>query len=217
LKFYQHLIGSTVDVRTAFHLAKAYLEADLGDHTPHSVWMTLSSMPPVDTMAQTVFTALRGVFDRSAFQVPMHNEFSIAELDHALQDISHALGTGEVRSRRSGAPIAPVSFPVEWLHEPRIADFVSEARRGIATVRRSLDVLRQGAGTEGRVIGNVLNFDQSVSRAEWMRGVNKVDRGRNKIIKAVNKLLNSSQVPPLREISMSFSRQTVARATQNSR
>lgn len=215
LKFYEHLIGSNVDVRTAFRLAKAYLEADLGDNTPHRVWMTLSSMPPVGTMAQTVYTALRGVFDRSALQVPMHNEFSIAELDHALQDISHALGTGEVRSRRSGAPIAPVSFPVEWLHEPRIADFVSEARRGISIVRRSLDVLQKGAGTEGRVIGNVLNFDQSVSRAEWMRRVNKVDRGRNKIIKAVNKLLNNSQVPPLSEIPISFLSQTIAREAQN--
>lgn len=215
LKFYEHLFNSNVDVRTAFRLAKAYLKADLGDNTPHSVWMTLSSMPPVDTMAQTAFTALRGVFDRSAMQVPMHGEFSIAELDHALQDISHALGTGEVRSRRSGAPIAPASFPVEWLHEPRIADFVSEARDGISTVRRSLDVLQQGAGSEDRVIGNVLNFDQSVSRAEWMRRVNKVDRGRNKIINAVNKLLNNSRVPPLNSIPLSFSRQTIAREAED--
>lgn len=209
-KFYEHLFASNLDVKNVFSLAKAYLGADVGD-TPHRMWMALSSMPPVDTMAQTIFTSLRGVFDRGAMQVPMRNEFSIAELDHALQDISHALGTGELLARRTPGPIARVSFPAVWLYEPRIADFVSEARRSIATLRLSLDMLQKGAGGEDRVIGNMLNFDPSVSRAIWMRRVNKVDDGRNKIIKAVNKLLNSSQVTPLERIPMSFSRRVITR------
>lgn len=215
LKFYQHLFAPDVDVRKAFRLAKAYVEADSGDDTPHSFWMTLSSMPPVDTMTQTVFTALRLVFERSAMQVSMRQEVSMDELDEALQDISHALGTGEVLSRRHGVSIDSVSFPAEWLLDPHIGDFARDARSAIAAVRRSLAVLRQGAGGQVRVFGNVLNFDESMSPAKWMRTVNGVDRGRNKIIKGVNELLSNSEEPPLTSIPVSFSRQQIKRAEQS--
>ncbi|OMH36839.1 hypothetical protein BGP79_13870 [Tersicoccus sp. Bi-70] len=213
-KFYEHLLDPNVDASAAFGLAKAYVEADLGDAIPHSVWMALSSMPSVDAMARTVLSALRNVFDRSAMQVSMRNEFSFDELDQALQDMSHALGTGQVLSRRNNALIAPVSFPIEWLYEPRLAGFVSEARAGISTIRRTLDVLRQGARGD-RVYGNVLNFDNSASQAEWMQRVNKVDMARNKIIKAMNKLLHGSGTPILRQIPLSFSKQTIESAPKS--
>ncbi|WP_282081640.1 CHAT domain-containing protein [Brachybacterium paraconglomeratum] len=216
-KFYNHLFTPDADVREAFRVAKAYVEADLGDATPHSMWMALSSMPPVDSMAQAVFTSLRGVFDRGAMQVSMRNEFSFAELDHALQDMSHALGTGQVLSRVNRAPIEPASFPAEWLYEPRIADFVSKARAGISAVRRNLDVVRQGAGDQDRVFGNVLNFDGSASPAEWMRRVNKIDAARNRIVKAANELLAGSGAPPLRKIPPSFTEQAIERAARSGR
>lgn len=208
-RFYEHFVALDFDVVKAFNIAKEYLGADLGDETPHGVWMTVSSMPPVDAMGRTVFTALRNIFSRPAMHVPMRHEASIGELDDALQDISHALGTGEARSRRTGALIQSAYFPVEWLYEPRISKFVRVAGAAIASIRRDLAVLSQGAGGQDRVFGNVLNFDQSVSPAEWMRRINQVDRGRNKIIRAMNDLLRGSGVPNVDPIRISFSSQDI--------
>lgn len=214
-KFDEHLFDPNMDVSAAFDLAKAYVDADLGDAAPHSVWKTLSPMPRADSMARTVFQALRGVFDRSAMQVSMRMEFSFAELDDALQDMSHALGTGQVRSRRNNSVILPSSFPVEWLYERRIAEFVRKARIGISTVRRNLDVLRRGATGTDRVSGNVLNFDGSMSRADWMRQVNKVDTARNKIVEAANELTAGSGELPLSLIKPSFTKQEIESSTQS--
>lgn len=129
-KFYEHLFDPNTGVSVAVDLTKACVDADLGDATPHSVWKTLSPMPRADSMARTVFGALRGVFDRSGMEVSVRMEFSFDELDHALQDMSHALGTGQIRSRRNNSVILPSSFPVDWLYEPRIPEFVGKARTG---------------------------------------------------------------------------------------
>lgn len=205
-KFYESLFASSMDARVAFNVATAYSKADFGVESPHAVWLTVSSLPPVDTMAQTVYTAVHGIFNRQAMQVPMRCEFSFDELNDAINDIAHALGTGEVLSRRSGLPIRAASFPVQWLHDPEMNEFVNLARRQVNKARRALAVLKGGATGSDRVFGNVLNFDDTKSSAEWMKQVNKVDHARNAIIAALNDLIRDSSVPELDPIEISFSR-----------
>lgn len=213
VRFYDHLYGASSDVSTALDVAKAYIKADLQEDPPYDVWMTVSSLPPVDAMARTVSTALRTVLMRSAMQTPMRYEVSIDALDVAMQDIAHALGTGQILNRRTRQPIDTASFPAEWLHDPVITKFVRQVQASFAEIRRDLRVLRAGASGHDQIIGNMLNFDDSVSRATWMKRVNSMDRGRNKIIRATNELMAQSGLPPLPTIEASFSRKEIAAAS----
>lgn len=209
-KFYELLFASSMDLKVAFNTAKAYSKADFGVDSPHTVWLTVSSLPPVDTMVRNVCTVVHGVFNRQAMQASMRQEFSFDELDDAFNGITHALGTGEVLARRTGLPIKPASFPAQWLYDPQINEFVRLARRKVTEARRALSVLKNGANGSDRVFGNVLNFDDTKSPAEWMKQVNKVDHVRNTIIDALNNLVRDSAVPALDPIDPSFSRTEIA-------
>jgi hypothetical protein len=204
-RFYDQLLDGVGDPRRAFEDAKAYIEGDFGETSPHRVWIGLSSLPAVPEMARTVLTALRGIFDRPAMQVQMSQEFSFEELESAVLDMGHALGTGEVRSRRDQAIITSLSFPPQWMYEPQIANFVSETRRDLTAIRRGLDQLRVGTGGAARLYG-LGDFDKTVSLRTWMRRVNSIDKRRNHILEMMNSLLGASATPlPL--IPVSFSRE----------
>lgn len=204
-KFYQHLVRDAASPEEAYRVANAYAVADWPDEVPHSAWFALSRLPAVDQMARTIGAGIRGIFDRSAFKTQMRCEVSMRELDDALQDVSHALGTGQVRSRQHRTVIAPASFPPEWLQDPEIQDFVVSATRGIAATRRALAIVKGGAQGMDYVAGNVLNFDPSATQDEWMNRVNKVDRARNQILKAANELVVRNNLQPFPEIALSFS------------
>ncbi|NIL84719.1 hypothetical protein RhoFasGS6_02092 [Rhodococcus fascians] len=206
--FYRHLTGPAESPNEAFNVALAYAEADWGEEVSHEMWCEVSHLPPVDDMARTIYGALKNVFNRAAFQLPMSQEASIAELKDALQDVGHALGTGEVRSRESGSVIQPLRFPVDWLHQPEIRNFVLSANRGIADTRRAVDAV--AVGVQGDfVVGNAFNVNQGVAKAEIMRQINEVDRKRNQIIAAVNRLFANQGISPLPKISLSFTKQQI--------
>lgn len=211
-RFYDHLIGSAGSPQQAYDVATAYTVADW-EEVHHAAWFVRSQLPAVDQMAQTIGDCLHTIFNRPAFKETMRNEVSMTDLDDALQDVSHALGTGQLLSRRTGTVIPPGSFPVEWLQEPTVNDFVEKAVRGISAVRRALAPLREGDhGNADRIIGNAFNFDSSVPPAERMKCANKVDRARNQILKSVNKILIHNNIPPFSLIPDSFSPAEISQA-----
>lgn len=209
-RFYQQYLGSGLDAQSAVDAANASFVACFGEDAPHVIWKKVSSLPKVSAMSNDINLAIRNVFYRAAMQNPMCSEGSIQDVDEAMRDISETLGTGNVRSRRSGEIIGSASFPEDWLWEPRIADFVSKAQKAISAVRKSLNVLRQGSAGRDFVYGNASNFDTSASVPEWMQRVNEVDRGRNRIIRGLNGLMAGSNVTPLDLIDMSFSNKAIA-------
>ncbi|KLL95664.1 hypothetical protein NJ76_23900 [Rhodococcus sp. IITR03] len=202
-KYYDHLIGSAASPQKAYDVANAYAVADWGNEVPHAAWFVLSPLPAVDQMAQTICSALRGIFNRAAFTDSMKDEMSLKDLDDALQDVSHALGTGQVLSRRDRTVITPASFPSEWLQDPTIQRFVTSALRGVTDTRRALAVLREGIQGD-RVIGNAFNFNQAVAQDEWMKRVDGVDRARNRILRAINTHLVRNDIPRLSLIPLSY-------------
>lgn len=211
--FYRHLTGPAESPNEAFNVARAYAEADWDDEVSHEMWGGLSDLPPVDEMARTIHSALKNVFNRAAFQLSMRQEASIGELDTALQDVGHALSTGEVRSRMYGSVIQPLCFPVEWLHQPEIQKFVASANRGIAATRRALNVV--AAGVQGdNVVGNAFNVNTGVAQAECMQQINEVDKKRNQILSAVNRLCAEQGIGPLPKISVSFTKKEIDAAKQ---
>lgn len=210
-KFYEHLSGFISSPGEAFRVAQAYTEADWGDEVSHTMWIDLSSLPPVAEMAQTIHTALRQVFNRSAFRVSMRDEVSMLELDIALQDVNHALGTGEVLSRQNRNVIKPASFPTAWLKEPRIQNFIAATIRGVNATRQALKVVNDETH-EDYVVGIALNLGPSASQGEWMRRINVVDRKRNQILRAANKLFTLHGLQPLPEISVSYSEYEIKQA-----
>ncbi len=217
-KFYESLIASSGQVSRAFNTAKAYSKADFDVDSPHTLWLNLSSLPAVDKMTEEVYAAVQGIFNRQAMQARMRDEVSFAALDQALTDISHALGTGEVLSRTTGRPIASVSFPAQWLSDPRIHSFAHNARRKINDIRRELTSLRRGADGHDMIYGNMLNFDTSdkgLSRSEWMNHANEIDRKRNSIIRAFNKLVEGISRPLLPLIELSFTKEEIAAASRD--
>ncbi|MDH6293135.1 hypothetical protein [Rhodococcus opacus] len=203
-KFYDHLIGSAASPQKAYDVANAYAVADWGNEVPHAAWFVLSPLPAVDQMAQTIWTGLRGIFNRAAFTVSMKNEMSLQDLDDALQDVSHALGTGQVLSRRDRTVIPPASFPPEWLQEPTVQSFVTSALRGVNDTRKALADLREGNEGVDCIIGNAINFNPAVAQDEWMKRINRVDRARNNILRAINALLERNNIPPFSLIPDSY-------------
>ena len=201
-KFYDHLIGSAASPQKAYDVANAYTVADWGE-VPHAAWFVLSQLPAVDQIAQTICTGLRGIFNRPAFTDSMKDEMSLQDLDAALQDVSHALGTGQVLSRRDRTVIPPASFPPEWLQEPTIQRFVTSALRGVTDTRRALADLREGIQGD-RVIGNAFNFNKAVAQDEWMKRVDDVDRARNRILRAINTHLVRNNIPRFSLIPVSY-------------
>lgn len=209
-KFYHHLLGSAATPEEAYRVAHAYTDADWPDEVPHSVWFARSPLPTVDTMARDINSAIRDIFNRSAFMTRMRHEVSLQELDTALQHVGRALTTGQVMSRQDRAVID--TLPPEWLQDPEVKKFVVSATRGLAATRRAVAVLKDGASGTDRVYGNVLNFDKTVAEDEWMRRVNKVDQTRNLILKAANALFTRHNVQPLPRIALSFSRTDIQKA-----
>ncbi|MBH0010124.1 hypothetical protein [Salinibacterium sp. SWN1162] len=209
-RFYQQFLGSGLDAQSAVDAANALFMAEFGEKSPHVIWKKVSSLPRVSEMSKDIDLAISNVFYRAAMRTSMSSEGSIHDVDEAMRDISEALGTGNVRSRRSGKIIESASFPEDWLWEPRVASFVSKAQKAISVVRKSLDVLTQGSPGHDLVYGNASNFDTSASVPEWMRRVNDVDRGRNRIIRGLNELMDGSNVTPLGLIDMSFSNKAIA-------
>jgi hypothetical protein len=216
-KFYEYLLATSSPAEEAYRVATAYARADWGDEVPHTAWFVRSPLPAVDRMARTISASLRAVFDRSAFRTRMRDEVSMQELDDALQDVGHALGTGQIRSRQHRTVIEPASFPAAWLQDPEIQRFVSKATRGIAATRRALSVVKEGAQGMDYVVGNALNFDSVRSPDEWMRAVNEVDRSRNRILSAANDLFDRNDVPTLPGIPTSFTRSDIDSARTRSR
>lgn len=212
--FYRHLRGESASPEKAYKIARAYAEADwtMPNEVSHSAWFSQSPFPPVSEMAQDVNRRIRAIFSRPAFTTRMRDDASMQELDDALQDVSHALGTGEVLSRRHQTVIQSASFPPEWLEAPEIQSFLVDATRGLIKARSDLAVLKAGSPSEDRIIGNVLNFDSNVPEHEWMLRVNKVDRARNQILEAANKLFVRRGVDALRPIDSSFSRADISAA-----
>ncbi|WP_247957606.1 CHAT domain-containing protein [Microbacterium galbinum] len=204
-RFYEHLIGSEMRPRQAFEVARVYAESDWGEEVSHTAWFRRSDLPAVEEMAKTISSALRTIFNRSAFLEPMRQELSMQALDDALLDVSHTLGTGQALSRRYQTPIPAASIPVEWLHDPAIQSFVREAKRGITAARRALRELSEAAAGEDHVVGNGFQLDPH-AQIQWMRKVNAVDLARNKVLRTANKLLTRNGVPPLQVISVSFAR-----------
>jgi hypothetical protein len=202
--FYQHLIGARSTPREAFQVARAYVEPEWGVEHSHAAWFASSHLPPADFMARTIVDGLRGIFSRPAFTDSMKRETSMRDLETALKDVSHALGTGQVLSRRDRTPIPSVSFPADWLQHADIQRFVLAARRGLNATQRALNVLTSGVQGQDFVIGNALNFDTSVTTDEWMNRINKVDRARNQILKAANALLVRNDLTPLPLIPQSY-------------
>lgn len=203
-KFYHHLLGAQATPEEAYRVAHAYTEADWPDEVSHSAWFARSPLPTVDAMARDINSAIRDIFNRSAFMTSMRREVSMQELDTALQQVGNALTTGRVMSRLEGAVIHKI--PLEWLQDPEIQKFIQSATRGLAATRRAVAVLKAGAdpGTDC-VYGNVLNFDQTVPEDEWMRRVNAVDHARNRILEAANELFVRHNVHRLDRIPTSFS------------
>lgn len=208
--FYRHLTGPAESPNEAFNVARAYAKADWGEEVSHEMWGGISDLPPVDEMARTIHSSLMSVFNRAAFQISMRQEASIVELKQALQDVSHALGTGEVRSRK-GDVVQSLNFPVEWLHQPEIREFVLSANRGIAAARRAVNIV--AAGVQGdHVVGNAFNFNPSVTKSECMQQINEVDKQRNKILSAVNRLFARQGISPLPKVSISFTKKQIEAA-----
>lgn len=209
--FYEHLVEDPTSPQEAFALAARYANADY-PRPLHKAWFSRSSLPPLNVMARDIYKALYDVFDRDAFRVSLRGEASMKELDVALQDISFALKTGQVKSRQDRTVIPNISFPVEWLgSDPQIKGFVRSAKRGIAAARRALREVMSGT-SDDRIFGDVSNLSQTTPAHEWMKTVNQVDMARNRILIAANGLIAHADLEPFDEICRSFSQAEITAA-----
>ncbi|WP_083403562.1 CHAT domain-containing protein [Curtobacterium sp. MCBA15_001] len=209
--FYRQLLNVNADPARADQVASAYVVSDWVELPPHRVWVSHSNLPPVSQMAQDIHIALRQILDRPAFKIEMRQEFSLQQVLDALDDVSHALGTGQVRSRRWRTVVDPASFPPEWLQDRAIQKFVGSAHRAIVNVRHALadlDGFLNGADNVGNVVAQLTDKELTAV----MELSNKIDHSRNVILKEVNRLLVSRQVLPLPPIPLSFSAQELAAA-----
>lgn len=203
--FYDHLVKPPVSPRTAFDIAAAYADAEYPKPL-HRAWFSRSSLPYLDQMASDIYTALKDIFDRDSFRVSLRGEASMEDLNVALQDIAHALETGEVKSRHNRAVIPHISFPKEWLSaDPHIQHFVRIAQRGINATRKELLTVMDGT-RDARIFGDVSNLDSDTPAHEWMKKMNNVDRTRNRILKAASNLIAHANLDPFPSIPDSFSK-----------
>ncbi|WP_157436056.1 CHAT domain-containing protein [Gordonia malaquae] len=211
-RFYSHLSGSAQSPHEAFEVARCYADTIWEDEVPHAIWSEFSRLPPVSEMSRTIYTCIRRVFDRPAFQTPMRMELSLKDLADAMEDVIHALGTGEVRSRRYG--VSSASFPAEWLNEATISKFVVGLRKKVTAAQAALKYATEGTAGD-YVSPTLINFDGGqTTQVEWMKRLNDVDRKRNAVISAVNKLIADQGVGKLPSISLSFSKAEVDGAQQ---
>lgn len=205
--FYQHLIADALTPRKAYDLAHSHIATNWGsDDVVQSAWFNPSQLPAVDRMVQDIDTAIRVIFSRSAFRFPMRDEGSIKELEDALDDVSYALATGQVVSRKHRNTIQPSSFPAAWLHAPEVEGFVITAMRRIALVRDRLAVIKAGALNDRPAVGNQLGVDDTATREQWMERMNEVDAARNRVLKAANKLFERGNLAPLAMIKPSYTK-----------
>jgi hypothetical protein len=211
--FYRLLVSDPESPKTAFDIAANYSAGDYPELL-HKVWFSRSVVPPLEEMARNIYTAIYELFDRASFQEPLEDEFSMTELDLALQDIGHALGTGQVLSRKDRTVIVPLSFPADWLRsDPKIVAFVRSAKRGLTKARTALAEVMDGAPKD-RIMGNISDFRGPTTTDQWMVRVNDVDWARNQILKAANKFFDNGDLPPFDDIPLSFNPAEIAGARQ---
>lgn len=207
--FYKFLSKDPTSPQQSFEIAAAYADADYPKPL-HKAWFSRSALPRINEMTRDIYTALKDIFDRDSFRVSLRGEVSMGELDVALQDIAHALKTGEVKSRQDRVVIPNISFPAEWLSsDPLIENFVRTARRGLTDTRRELRTVMSGSLND-RIFGDVSNLDQTTPAYEWMQRINKVDLARNRILAATNRLTAHANLNPFPEIPLSFSKTEIA-------
>lgn len=214
--FYKYLVNEPESPRKAFDIAANY---SAGDYPAllHKAWFSRSTVPPLEEMARNIFTAIYELFDRASFQESLKDEFSMKELDVALQDIGHALGTGNVLSRQDRTVIGSISFPADWLRsDPKIRGFVRSARQGLTKARTALATVVEGAPND-RIIGDISKFMKTATTYEWMEKVNEVDRARNHILTAANRFFANAGLPPFPSIPLSFSQAEIEGARNTAR
>lgn len=214
--FYRHLIKDAMEPPKAYELAYAHVASEWGsDLMVHSAYFRPSEVPAIEEMAQNIYTGIRGVFSRSSFRFPMKNEASIKDLEDALDDVTHALGTGQVLSRKYRNVITPLSFKAEWLQAPEVEKFVLTAAKKIAATRTALAVLKAGALDDCPIHAGKFAFDNTFTTAEWMTRVNKVDFARNRVLTAANELFQHSNLPPIAPIERSYTKAQIDGVRRN--